>query len=326
MVHPGCFQRALVLTGPTGSGKSGLALDLAEQLGAEIVSMDSMTIYRGFDIGTAKPSEADRARVPHHLIDVLDPWESGSVAWWLERAAGAVADIERRGRIALVVGGTPMYLKALLRGLFKGPPAHPRLRKRLEAEAEGEGVTALHSRLASVDPSAATKINPNDLRRIIRALEVWELTGQPISSFQQEWVGDAATNGPEVICLDLPRINLYERINQRVLAMLDAGWLDEARRLRKLPRPPSREASAALGYRELWAHLDGQQPWDQTVLRIQQGTRNFAKRQLTWFRHLPNCHFVTAELTTEHCMSKMNRSARTNPSRERNENGDVAGR
>jgi tRNA dimethylallyltransferase len=313
MVRPSCFQRALVLTGPTGSGKSGLALELAGRLNAEIVSMDSMTMYRGFDIGTAKPSEADRARVPHHLIDVLDPWESGSVAWWLERAAAAVAEIENRGRIALVVGGTPMYLKALLRGLFGGPPADPELRRQLETEAERGGVDALHARLATIDSAAAGRINAKDLRRIVRALEVWELTGQPISSFQNQWTGEPATSGPDVVCLDLPRAELYERIDQRVLGMLNAGWLDETRRLRESPRPPSREASAALGYRELWEHLDGRRPWEQTVLRIQQGTRNFAKRQLTWFRHLPKCHFVTAELTSDLWTSKMNTRAPTNP-------------
>jgi len=325
MVGPSCFQRALVLTGPTGSGKSGLALELAERLNAEIVSMDSMTVYRGFDIGTAKPTEADRGRVPHHLIDVLHPWESGSVAWWLEQAAAAVSDIEKRGRIALIVGGTPMYLKALLRGLFRGPPADPELRRRLETEAESGGVAALHARLATIDSAAAGKINTNDLRRIVRALEVWESTGQPISSFQNQWAGDSATSGPDLVCLEMPRAELYERINQRVLGMLSAGWLDEARRLRESPLRPSREASAALGYRELWEHLDGRRPWDQTVLRIQQGTRKFAKRQLTWFRHLPNCHFVTAELTSELWTSKMNARAPTYPPRERHENGDSAG-
>ena len=149
MIDPTCFQRCLVLTGPTGSGKSALALDLAERLNAEIVAMDAMTLYRGFDIGTAKPTPAERARVPHHLIDVLEPWESGSVAWWLERAAAAVAEIESRGRVALFVGGTPLYLKALLYGLFRGPKADAALRQTLEGEAKDRGTPFLHGRYAS---------------------------------------------------------------------------------------------------------------------------------------------------------------------------------
>jgi tRNA dimethylallyltransferase len=306
MPTPISFSRSLILTGPTGSGKSALALDLAERLKAEIVSMDSMTLYRGFDIGTAKPTAEERARVPHHLIDVLEPWESGSVAWWLERAAECVAEIEGRGRVALFVGGTPLYLKALLRGLFRGPSANLELRRKLEAEAERDGVPALHERLVAVDPKAAAKIHTNDLRRIVRALEVFESTGKPISSWQQEWRREQPADGPEVICLDVPRAELYARIDRRVLAMLEAGWLEEARELRELAWPPSREASAAVGYRDLWAFLDGKAGWEETVARIQQRTRNYAKRQLTWFRQLPEIRFATPELTFERWRSKMN--------------------
>jgi tRNA dimethylallyltransferase len=294
--RPEVFRECIVLTGPTGSGKSALALDWAERLGAEIVAMDSMTLYRGMDIGTAKPTPEDRRRIPHHLIDVLDPWESASVAWWLDRAAERVADIRDRGRRVLFVGGTPLYLKALLRGLFEGPPADPELRARLEAEAEHDGDAALHARLAAVDPAAAARLHPNDRRRVVRALEVWERTGRPISDWQRQWRA-AGAPGPPVYCLDRPREELYARIDQRVLDMLAAGWLDEARRLRELPRPLSREAAAAVGYRELWDFLDGRRPWDDAVCAIQQRTRNYAKRQLTWFRHLPECRFVTAELT-----------------------------
>src|SRR5215213_10182394 len=163
------FSNALVLTGPTASGKSGLALELAARLNAEIISADSMTLYRGMDIGTAKPSAADRARVPHHLIDVLDPWESANVAWWLERAAAHVRDIESRGKTALFVGGTPFYLKALLCGLFPSPPSDLELRRRLETEARAQGNAALHARLAGVDPESAVRLHPNDVRRVVRA-------------------------------------------------------------------------------------------------------------------------------------------------------------
>jgi tRNA dimethylallyltransferase len=321
---PDVFRNAIVLTGPTGSGKSALALTLAERLGAEIIAMDSMTLYRGMDIGTAKPSPEDRRRVPHHLIDMLDPWESASVAWWLDRAAECVRDIERCGRRALIVGGTPLYLKALLRGLFEGPPADPELRARLETEAERDGDAALHARLAAVDPVAATRLHPNDRRRVVRALEVWELTGRPISTWQQQWksqapkpksqrvpspgwdLGFGAWDFPRVFCLARPRPELYARIDRRVLDMLAAGWLDEARRLRESTQPPSRETAAAVGYRDLWDYLDGLRSWEETVPRIQQRTRQYAKRQLTWFRHLPECRPVAPELTIGGRESTMN--------------------
>ena len=160
---PTPFENALILTGPTASGKTAIALELAERLNAEIIAVDSMTLYRGMDIGTAKPTAEERARVPHHLLDVLDPWESASVAWWLERAGQAVADIEARGKKALFVGGTPFYLKALLCGLFPSPPSDPELRRRLEAEAETAGPNALHARLATVDRASAQRLHPNDV-------------------------------------------------------------------------------------------------------------------------------------------------------------------
>jgi tRNA dimethylallyltransferase len=299
MPGPDVFQATVILTGPTGSGKSALALDYAERIGAEIVAMDSMTLYRGLDVGTAKPTAAERRRVPHHLIDVLDPWESASVAWWLDRAAAAVADIRARGRPVLFVGGTPLYLKALLYGLFEGPAADQRLRDRLTAEADRDGPAGLHGRLAIVDPATAARLHPNDHRRVIRALEVWELTGRPISDWQRQWRDDAAqAAGPPVYCIERPRQELYDRIDQRVQDMLADGWLDEARRLRQLAPPVSREVLAAIGYRELFAFLNGQVAWDETVRVIRQRTRTFAKRQLTWFRHLSACRFVPPQLTS----------------------------
>jgi tRNA dimethylallyltransferase len=313
---PATFRDSLILTGPTGSGKTALGVELAERLGAEIVAMDSMTLYRGMDVGTAKPTVEERRRVPHHLIDVLDPWESASVAWWLERAAEAVAEIRGRGRRVLFVGGTPLYLKALLCGLFDGPPADAVLRARLTAEAVRDRA-ALHARLAAVDPATARRLHPNDVRRVVRALEVFELTGRPISAWQGQWrtsaemkVLSAESGLPtqhsalstqhsiRVLCLTLPRPELYARINRRVEAMIAAGWVEEVGRLRQLPHPLSREASQALGYREVGDYLDGKVSLPATVELIQTRSRRFAKRQLTWFRHLPGCRTVPPDLTT----------------------------
>jgi tRNA dimethylallyltransferase len=292
------FPQALVLTGPTGSGKSGLALDLAERLDAEIVSMDSMALYRHMDIGTAKPTAEDRRRIPHHLIDVLEPWESASVAWWLERAIECSQVITRRGKRPLFVGGTPLYLKALLYGLFKGPPADESIRHRLTEYASALGAAALHARLGSVDPASAGRLHPNDVRRIIRALEVWELTGKPMSDWQREWKKETNQQiAGRCLCLDLPRPELYARIDERVEQMIADGWVEEARELRRLERPLSREAAQALGYKEMFAFLDGQADLAETIQRIEMRSRNFAKRQMTWFRQLPLCRLPRAELT-----------------------------
>ncbi|MFO0848848.1 MAG: tRNA (adenosine(37)-N6)-dimethylallyltransferase MiaA [Gemmataceae bacterium] len=296
---PSAFADALVLTGPTGSGKSAVALEVAEQIGGEIVAMDSMTLYRGMDIGTAKPSAADRARVPHHLLDLLDPSESANVAWWLDRAAAACADIRGRGKRPLLVGGTPFYLKAVLCGLSDAPPADPAVRGELEAEAGRIGPAALHARLAAVDPPSAARLHPNDVRRVVRALEVFTLTGRPLSSFHETWDSPSflAPDRPvpppaRISCLwlDWPRESLYRRINTRVGEMIAAGWVDEVRSLLQRSRLIGREASQAIGYKELAAHLSGSGPgWAETVESIKTRTRQFAKRQLTWFRGLAGC-------------------------------------
>jgi tRNA dimethylallyltransferase len=293
------FADALILTGPTASGKTRLGVELAERLGAEIVAMDSMTLFRGMDVGTAKPGPAERNRVPHHLLDVLDPWESASVAWWRDQAAACCRAIAARGRRPLFVGGTPLYLKALLFGLFDGPPADEALRQRLTAEAEQAGRAALHARLAAVDPPAAARLHPNDVRRVVRALEVWELTGRPISAWQTQW---SAASGPgpaadRVLWLDVPRDELYRRIDARVGEMLAAGLVEEARALRRLPRPLGREAAQAVGYREVFDYLDGRATLEEAAERIRTRSRQLAKRQLTWFRHLPGCRPATRELT-----------------------------
>jgi tRNA dimethylallyltransferase len=295
------FADALILTGPTGSGKTPLALELAPRLGAEVVSMDSMALYRGMDVGTAKPTPEDRARVPHHLVDVLDPWESASVAWWLERAAACCREIAARDRRPLFVGGTPLYLKALLYGLFDGPPGDEGLRARLAGEAAREGPAALHARLAAVDPAAAARLHPNDVRRVVRALEVWELTGRPISAWQTEWAGPPPAADPAApprcLCLEVDRAELARRLDRRSGQMVAGGLIDEARALRALGRPLSREASEAVGYKEMFDYLDGRLGLAEAVARIQARTRQLAKRQRTWFRGLPECRRATPELT-----------------------------
>jgi tRNA dimethylallyltransferase len=246
------------------------------------------------------------------LLDVLEPWESASVAWWLERARACCREIEGRGRRVLFVGGTPLYLKALLCGLFDGPPADVAMRSRLEREAEEGGHERLHARLAGVDPASAARLHPNDLRRVVRALEVWELTGRPISDLQQQWTSDcglriadcgldseSAIRNPQsaILYLNVPRAVLYERINGRVERMIASGLVEEVQALRQLERPLSREAAQALGYKELFDFLDGKMTLEDAVVRIQTRSRNFAKRQLTWFRHLPGCRPATEELT-----------------------------
>jgi len=293
------FHPCYVLTGPTGSGKTDLALSVAETLGAEIIAMDSMTLYRRMDIGTAKPSLLQRCRIPHHLIDVLEPWQSASVAWWREQALAISTDIRARGKNVLYVGGTPLYLKALLYGLFDGPPANDTTRQRLIDEAATNGLQSLHARLANADPASALRIHPNDQRRIIRALEVWELTGKPISAWQTQWKShETSTTEIRAVCLDVPREQLYERINGRVDAMFAQGLVEEVRSLIALPHPMSREAQQALGYKEVLTYLSGQADLAATIECVKTRSRQYAKRQLTWFRSLPDLQSSGIELTS----------------------------
>jgi tRNA dimethylallyltransferase len=297
---PTPFENALVLTGPTGSGKTRLGIELAQRLDAEIISMDSMALYRGMDIGTAKPTPHERSLVVHHLVDVREPWESGSVAWWLEQARALAPQIEARGKQILFVGGTPLYLKALLCGLFDGPPADAELRRRLSEEAQTAGSESLHRRLSAIDPVSGERIHPNDVRRLIRALEVFELTGKPMSAWQTQWTEPQMAvpcPAPVVLWLDLPRPELYERIERRVEEMFAAGLVEEVRRLRALDRPLSLEANQALGYKEIFDLLDGTIALKEAIVRVQTRSRNFAKRQIAWFRHLPQCRPATLELT-----------------------------
>jgi len=293
------IARSIFLVGPTASGKSAAGIVVAEAAGAEIISLDSMQLWRGMDIGTAKPSAAERARVPHHLIDVLDPSESYSVGRYVEAASRSAADILARGRLPLFVGGTALYLKALTAGFFEGPPADWALRRRLREAAAAQGPEHLHRRLREIDPAAADRIHPNDLRRIIRAIEVYEKTGTPISCLQRQWTDARPDDSPPIIGLDRDRADLYERIDRRVDQMMAEGLPDEVRRLLERPAGPPAgpglEASQALGYKELIAHLRGELGLAEAVELIKRNSRRFAKRQLTWFRAFPQMIWVRVE-------------------------------
>jgi tRNA dimethylallyltransferase len=279
------FYRAVYLTGPTASGKTAVGVALARLLDAEIVALDSMTLYRGMDIGTAKPTERERGGVPHHLIDLLDPWEESSVARYRAWAREAAAEIEARGRRVLFVGGTALYLKALLRGLFEGPGADPSMRAELEDEADRLGDAALHARLAAIDPASAARLHPNDRRRVVRALEVVAATGQPLS-FWQTGHDQPALAAVSVFALQRPRELLCARIDRRVEAMFADGLVEEVQRLQNGKFPLGPIAAQGVGYREVIELLAGGVSLGETVMKVQARTRQFAKRQATWFRGL----------------------------------------
>ncbi|MEM9658260.1 MAG: tRNA (adenosine(37)-N6)-dimethylallyltransferase MiaA [Planctomycetota bacterium] len=277
------------LTGATATGKTRYALALARELDAEIISMDSMAIYRGMDVGTAKPRRSQLAETPHHLIDVVDPEEEFSVAQYVEAAHRAVAEIQARGRPVLFVGGTPLYLKALLRGIFQGPPANWELRREIEREATAIGGDALFRRLEQIDPVAASNIHPNDTRRLIRALEVFRATGQPISHQQLQFDDARSPEDCRVFVLQRSREEQHARINLRVERMIERGLLDEVRGLTSAGRTLGRTARQAVGYREALQHLAGELSREQMIDKIKSRTRQFAKRQATWFRSLREC-------------------------------------
>ena len=279
-----------VLSGPTGSGKSDWAIRLAESAPVEIVSVDSAMVYRGLDIGTAKPARALRERLPHRLIDICEPTDSYSAGRFAADALACVRDIHARGRVPLLVGGTMLYLRALLRGLAVLPPAAPELRAQIDARAVRHGWPSLHAELARLDPAAAGRIAPADAQRIQRALEVCYMSGRPISELQRATASPLA--GWPLRCWVLApqdRARLHARLAQRFAAMMAAGFLDEVRGLRDRGDLSARHASMrAVGYRQLWAHLEGELALDEAVTRGVAATRQLAKRQLTWLRGEPS--------------------------------------
>lgn len=280
----------LCLTGPTACGKTELALALAEEVPVEVISMDSALVYRGMDIGTAKPNTTVRASVPHHLIDIADPSEAYSAGRFVVDSRAAAADIAARGRIPLLVGGTLLYLRAFCGGLADLPEADFELRQRIDAEAEVLGWPALHARLAGLDPDAAAKIAPTDRQRIQRALEVYALTGEVISAHQQR--GSKADDSVRVTTLALvveDRAALAERIEQRFDAMVEAGFVAEVEALMaRGDLNPELPAMRAVGYRQIWGYLSGDYDWPEARRRAVTATRQLAKRQMTWIRSEQN--------------------------------------
>ena len=283
------------LTGPTASGKTTVGLELAKLLNAEIISLDSMAIYRGMDIGTAKPTHQQRRRVPHHLLDIIAPTGEFSLSQYVDVAHEKIRQISDRGRAVLFVGGTPLYLKSLLRGIFQGPPADWEFREHVYQEVKTVGTRALHDRLRQVDPLSAARLHPSDVRRIVRALEVSKLTGQPISHQQVQFDEGHPAEACKVFVLSWPPDPLRRRIDARVDRMFDAGMVEEVQRLLDRHGALSRTASQAVGYRETIDCLRGTRNLVETVRLLKTRTRQLAKRQRTWFRSLSECRFVPLE-------------------------------
>lgn len=282
----------LVITGTTASGKDSTAVTVAEALSGEVVALDSMKVYRGMDVGTDKPTLHERRAVPHHMLDLLDPLEAMNLRRYVDLAREAVGAIRGRGHQPLVVGGTALYLKGFLQGVFEGPSADLELRGRLRAEAALGGVPLLHQRLALHDPPTAARLHPNDYKRIERALEVWELTGIPLSSHLGQWEQQPVLAA--VVCvLTWPREELDKRINERVGRMFDTGLLEEVQRIQATGGFGTQSAQA-VGYREAVAVLDGSLTRSAAVDLVQRRTRQFARKQLTWFRSIKEACWIEA--------------------------------
>jgi tRNA dimethylallyltransferase len=280
-----------ILIGCTASGKSEVAACLARRLGAEIVVADSMKVYRRMDIGTAKPTPEHQKIVRYHLIDVAEPSESFCAKRYAELADSAIADIAARGRRVIVAGGTAFYVKALVEGLFEGPSADPQFRRRFRERVDREGLAALHGELGRVDPATASQVHPNDLRRIERALEVYALTGTPISVLRTQWGSTRPQSEVHYVGIRRDRETANARINQRVKKMVGLGLVDEVRRLVAEPQPLSLQARQAVGYAEIIAHLEGRCSLEDAIEQIKINTRHLAKAQRTWFRRFAPVHW-----------------------------------
>ena len=298
-------MKAVFLLGPTASGKTALALALAQRFPCEIVSVDSAQVYRGLDIGTAKPDARERASVPHHLIDIIDPTDAYSAGRFRDDALRVAAGIHARGRVPVLAGGTMLYFSALTRGLADLPRAQPQLRAEIEARARAEGWRALHAELERVDPASARRIEPGDAQRIQRALEVHRVTGRPLSSLQAERAAVSLPFTPLRIALEpSSRAWLHERIASRFAAMLRAGLVDEVVRLReRYALSAELPSMRAVGYRQVWQTLEGEQPHETLEMRGIAATRQLAKRQITWLRAMAQPgHDTSPPLESHDCM------------------------
>lgn len=276
--------KLVILLGPTAVGKSEVALELAPQIRAEILNADSQQVYRYMDIGTGKPSRAERERVRHHLIDIINPDEEFNAAIFRQLAMNAVADIESRGKRVIVCGGTGLYLKALTKGLFTGPAQDPALREALNAEADHKGLASLYQRLEHSDPEAISRIHPNDRQRIIRALEVFELTGKPISYWQKEHAFGESAFETLMIGLNRERAELYDSINERCDRMIANGLMDEVKQLLDKGYGLDLKPLQSIGYRHMGLVLKGELSRQDALALMKRDTRRLAKQQLTWFR------------------------------------------
>ncbi len=282
----------IVIAGPTCVGKTSAAISLAEPLAAEIISADAMQVYRYMDIGTAKPTKEERARVPHHLIDVVDPDEPFSTARFKTMAEAVISDFHGKGLPAFVAGGTGLYIKALTRGLFEAREQEAGVRERLRAEAETLGLGALYERLERVDPEGAERIHPNDTYRVIRALEIFELTGKPLSEHHRDHGFSDNPYRVLKIGLFLDRQILYDRIDKRVDQMLESGLAEEVKWLLDHGYGPELKSMGSIGYRHMTDYLQGATQRDESIELLKRDTRRYAKRQFTWFRADPEIHWV----------------------------------
>jgi len=275
-------DKLIFLVGPTATGKTEISLELAKMSNCEIISCDSMQVYRGMDIGTSKPAGNLLDEIPHHMVDILEPSEEFSAARFRELAIKSMEEIFARDKIPLFVGGSGLYIKVLIDGIFEGPSSDRELRARLKTEADEFGIEVLYKRLEEIDGETASKIHPNDLRRILRALEVYEKTNAPISKLKNQARGLKDKYDIKMFGLDMDRRALYQRIDERVEAMFSKGLVDEARRL--MEKNLSITASQVLGYKELFGFLKGEYSLEEAKELIKRNTRRYAKRQLTWFR------------------------------------------
>ena len=292
-------SKLLCLLGPTAVGKTEIAIELAQHLNAEIVSVDSRQIYRQMDIGTAKPTPEEQQAVPHHLIDCVDISQPFSVADYQSLVDTAIADIQNRSKQVLLVGGAGLYFRAVIDGLFEGPGADPAVRERFDQEAAQHGVDALHERLRACDPESADRIHPNNVVRVIRALEVYELTSVPMSEHQQQWHPEKQRYPFIAFGLTMPRALLYHRIEQRVDVMLANGLIAEVESLLATGYARDTIALQSFGYKELITYLDGECTYTEAISQLKQNTRRFAKRQLTWFRKDTRIEWIDHETTPD---------------------------